>query len=254
MRPQGFTLVELLVALSAMAVLAVLSWQGVDSMARTQAAVQARNDDVGVLRSALAQWRTDLEAVVQQPPEPTAAVAWDGRALRLVRRSALGQEPSWLVVAWAAHNVQGQSTWVRWQSPPVRSSAELAQAWQAAQAWAQSPDSPSASLGTDTPSATAIVPLMPVTAVTVFVARDGVWVNPQSSGNTQAAPDNTAPSAGAGAGAGAGNTNTTTNTKANADNAAPEGVRLILTLPASVQGGGRLTTDWVNPTLAGARS
>lgn len=225
MRPQGFTLVELLVALSAMAVLAVLSWQGVDSMARTQAAVQARSDDVGVLRSALAQWRTDLDAVVQQPPEPSAAVAWDGRALRLVRRSALGQEPGWLVVAWAAHNVQGQSTWVRWQSPPVRSPAELAQAWQAAQAWAQSPDSASAPLGTNAPGA-ATVPLMPVTAASVFVARDGVWVNPQSSGNVQATPVNTA----------------------------PEGVRLILTLPTSVQGGGRLTTDWVNPTLAGARS
>ena len=37
---RGFTLIELLVALSIMAVMAVLSWRGLDGMTRTQAQVR----------------------------------------------------------------------------------------------------------------------------------------------------------------------------------------------------------------------
>lgn len=59
---RGFTLVELLVALAAMAVLALMSWRGIDGMLRAQEQVRRHGDGVLVLQTALAQWRTDLDA------------------------------------------------------------------------------------------------------------------------------------------------------------------------------------------------
>ena len=55
-RGRGFTLVELLVALFAMALLAVMSWRGLDGMTRAQAITAARADEVLTLQVGLAQW------------------------------------------------------------------------------------------------------------------------------------------------------------------------------------------------------
>ncbi|HYP72303.1 MAG TPA: prepilin-type N-terminal cleavage/methylation domain-containing protein, partial [Variovorax sp.] len=53
-RARGFTLIELLVAISILALLAVVSWRGLDGMARAQAQLRDRADAVLVLQSALA--------------------------------------------------------------------------------------------------------------------------------------------------------------------------------------------------------
>ena len=82
---RGFTLIELLVALAAMAVMAGLSWRGLDGMTRAQAQIQQRADAVLTLQAGLTQWSADLDALVQLPRTPT--LDWDGRGLRIVRRS-----------------------------------------------------------------------------------------------------------------------------------------------------------------------
>ena len=41
---RGFTLIELLVAISVMALIAILSWRGIDGMVRTQEATRQRAD------------------------------------------------------------------------------------------------------------------------------------------------------------------------------------------------------------------
>ena len=45
-----------------MALLALLSWRGIDGLARTQQSVSTRRDQVAMLQTGLAQWRVDLEA------------------------------------------------------------------------------------------------------------------------------------------------------------------------------------------------
>ena len=61
-RARGFTLVELLVALFVLALLAGLSWRGLDTMMRARQQTEARADEVLALQAGLAQWQADLDA------------------------------------------------------------------------------------------------------------------------------------------------------------------------------------------------
>ena len=64
-KARGFTLIEVLVALVGLALMAGLSWRGLDSMVRARDASQQRIDEVAVVQTALAQWRTDLDAATR---------------------------------------------------------------------------------------------------------------------------------------------------------------------------------------------
>jgi len=115
MKMRGFTLIELLVAIGVMALMAGLSWRGIDGMARTQTQLAKRTDQVMTLQAGLAQWAADLDALVQLPN--TASLDWDGRALRVTRRSAGSDNDGMLVVAWTRRTIQGQGQWLRLINP-----------------------------------------------------------------------------------------------------------------------------------------
>ena len=68
----GFTLVELLVAIFIMALLTLLSWRGLDGMARSQRQTRQYTDELLTLQTGLAQWGADLDALAQVPPLPSA--------------------------------------------------------------------------------------------------------------------------------------------------------------------------------------
>jgi general secretion pathway protein J len=225
---RGFTLVELLVALFAMALLAIMSWRGLDGMTRAQQQTQARSDEMLTLQVGLAQWSADLDALLQLPN--TTALDWNGRVLRMTRRSSAGSGDGVLVVAWTRRIVDGSGTWLRWQSPQLTTRGELDQAWQQADIWAQNPGD--ALMARE-------VAVMPLDQWQIFYFRSDAWTNPLSS-DVVTAPATAEASAGPRAGA----------------NVAvlPDGVRLVLSLPAGQAISGTLTRDWVRPTLAGGRS
>lgn len=111
-RPQrGFTLVELLIALAIMAIVAVLSWRGLDGMTRTQAGTRAHTDAVLTLQAGLAQWTADLDAMLE--PTEVPPLEWDGRALRIVRASTTPGETGPLVVAWTRRGLADGGQWLR---------------------------------------------------------------------------------------------------------------------------------------------
>ena len=227
-RQRGFTLIELLIAITLMAVLAGLSWRGLDSLMRSRDITQAQVNKTAVLQTVLAQWQADLHAVQPIPGVVDAGLLWNGNTLRLTRRAttwrADGSDAGLWVVAWTLRNNQ----WLRWQSPAVQSKGALQQAWAQAERWGQNPSSDDAALETS---------LIPLDAWQLTYFRGNAWTNPlSSSGNTP--PTGAATSAGA----------------PMPEGSPPDAVRLQIDLPASTGLRGRLTLDWVRPNFSNSKT
>lgn len=222
---QGFTLVELLVALAVMSMLAMLSWRSIDAMQRTQTLTQQRADELLRLQAALGQWNADLDALVDT--QELRPLAFDGRVLRLTRRDAAEsalRSDGVRVVAWTRMQ-SGSATgaqWMRWQSGPVTRRDELADAWERAAAWIDSP--------AETDSRDTQVTLAAIDQWQLFYHRGETWGNPQSSVGNESA-----------------GVVMTDNDKI------PNGVRLVLTLSAGQGLSGTLSSDWVRPSLLAGR-
>jgi general secretion pathway protein J len=231
-RARGFTLVELLVALFAMSLLAIMSWRGLDGMTRVQAQTEARADAVLTLQVGLEQWAADLDAIIQLPQ--TTALDWNGRVLRMTRRSTAATSTNGvIVVAWGRRVVNGTGTWLRWQSAEVTTRDQLQQAWQQADIWSQNPGAQEIQ---------GEVAVTPLEEWQLFYFRGGAWSNPMSSDTTVRAP--------VGGAAFGGSPITPAALVTNL----PDGVRLVLTLPQGQAIAGRLTRDWVRPTLTVTKS
>jgi len=220
---RGFTLVELLVAISIMGLLAVLSWRGLDGMMRAQTQTRERAAEVQGLQNGLAQWGTDLDMLIQLPTQ--SAIDWNGRVLRLTRRSAAGQTPAVHVVAWASRAIDGQLQWLRWQSPPLYQRGDVTIAWQRADQWSRNPSDEERQRE---------VMILPLQDWQLFYFRGETWSNPLSSDGTATAPAGTPAATDTGS--------------------IPEGVRLILTMPSGRALSGKLTRDWIRPTVGGGKS
>lgn len=225
-RVRGFTLVELLVALFVMALLAVLSWRGLDGMIRAREQTATRADDVLALQVGLEQWGADLDALVALPG--MKAIEWNGRVLRMTRRSTTAPADGIMVVAWTRRVDNGRSLWLRWQAPPATTRGDLVDAWLRADQWSQAPGDEARARE---------VAIVPLDDWQIFFFRENAWTNPQSS-------DVTSNSIIAAAAGGAGTTPQTL----------PDGVRLVLALPANGAIAGTLSRDWVRPTLGGKGS
>lgn len=235
---RGFTLIELLVALAVMALLALLSWRGLDAMMQSHAQTRERSDAHLVLQTALAQWSTDLEALM--PIAHTQTLDWDGHVLRLTRRASLWPDPGALVVAWARRESANGPYWLRWQSAPLQTLNEWHTAWSQAQQWAHNPN--------DTLRRNEIA-LLPLAQWRLLYYREGAWSHPQSSaGSSTSAESGTTGTP----------TATDTSAKRTGFNSAsytarlPEGIRLELVLPSgSGTFTGLLVRDWFNPLTTG---
>ena len=217
-RMRGFTLIELLVAISLMALMATLSWRGLDGMTRAQTQMRQHSDAVLALQAALAQWGADLDALATQPNTPS--LDWDGRALRILRRGTATPGEGLRVVAWSRRTIDGTGQWLRWQSPPLTTRGELQLAWQKAAAWAQNPSAQERQRE---------VRIAPLDQWQIFYYRSDAWSNPLSSAGTASEG------------------------KAATDLSIPDGVRLVLTLSPGQAISGLVTRDWVRPSVGGGK-
>ncbi len=223
---KGFTLIELLIAITLMAVLAGLSWRGIDGLMRTRDVTQTRVNQVAQVQTVLAQWQADLDAL-QTSSVSVSGLQWDGRVLRMVRRAsswrADGSDPGLWVVGWTrraignADNSSGQ--WVRWQSPNLQDATQLREAWAQAEQWGQNPSNNDAVRET---------PLLPLLQWQITYFRGNAWTNPLSSADGK------------------------TNDASSAE--LPDAIRLQVDLPNSTGVNGRLTLDWVRPNFSNTKS
>ena len=232
----GFTLIELMVALAVLALIAILSWRGLDGMSRAQLLTQTRADAIVATQSSLGQWSADLESLVQMAP--VRPLDWDGQVLRMTRRSLTDPDSGLLVVGWSTRVVDGRNRWVRWQSPPLRTRGDLQTAWLRASLWARNPS--------DEDQRREVL-MGEVEDWQIFFFRGNAWSSALSS-------DASAPGAPAASGATAVQGTPAAAPVVMIDTSLPDGVRLVLGMPADHPLGGKLTLDWVRPMLSGGKS
>jgi general secretion pathway protein J len=118
----GFTLLELLVAITLLAILAVIAWRGLDSMTRTHEALAQRDERIEALKTAYAQFDADCTQLADPNTLSRSPVEVDANRVLLVRdRRDDGQPPAWQVVLYRI--VDGRLE--RLQSQPITNRSDL---------------------------------------------------------------------------------------------------------------------------------
>jgi general secretion pathway protein J len=224
----GFTLIELMVSIFIMSMLALMSWRGIDGMARAQEVSRERADAVATMQTALSQWQSDLDHM-QPARNGGSSIDYDGRIVRIVRDYG---STELRVVAWGKRIVDGQTRWLRWQSDAATTRFELEAALTQAAQWGVRPTD--AQLGKE-------VSLATLDDLQIFYYRNDAWSNPLSNASSGAVP----PPAVA-----------TLSVPGAATGIAPppDGVRLVLKLSTGQALAGTLVRDWVQPTIGGGKT
>lgn len=204
-RSRGFTLVEVLVALLAMAILSTFAWRGLDGVIAARDANREAIDRTARLSTVLVQWEQDLLAVHDTGVVP--AIVFDGQSLRLTRRVDGGVA----LVVWAVRN----GRWQRWVGSTAQRSGQLQQVWMSSQQF----------MGDEPGQITAAEQ---ASEWQLYFWRGSDWSNAQSSGDLVQPAAPAAPASAASASTAA----------PSAREELPRAVRLVITLR-----GGKLTRD-----------
>jgi general secretion pathway protein J len=121
----GFTLIELLVAIAILAVIAVLSWRGLDQIARGRETISNQMEDERVFAQLFDQLRIDAREAATDDEVGQPAISVAGATLQICRYfGAPGDAPRLQVVRYGIAG--GRVT--RYASPPLENVGELRRA------------------------------------------------------------------------------------------------------------------------------
>jgi general secretion pathway protein J len=122
---RGFTLIELLVAIAIMAVIAVLSWRGLDQIIRGRTTITNAMEEERVFAQVFDQMRIDARQAASDDESGQAAISVSGNTLQIVRQMVLpGTAPRLQVVRYQISNGRV----IRYASPPLGNAGELRRA------------------------------------------------------------------------------------------------------------------------------
>lgn len=161
--PRGFTLVEVLVAMLVMALLSMITWQGLDGILRARDGSKVALDRTQRLGTVIVQWEQDLLALYETQAVP--ALHFDGRTVRMTRRTEGGVA----LVAWSLR----EGRWQRWVGPTCTRLSDLQESWIASQGL----------LGNEPGQLTMAEE---ATDWQLYFHRGGAWTNAQSTGDLAA--------------------------------------------------------------------
>jgi general secretion pathway protein J len=92
---KGFTLVELLVAITILAIVAVLGWRGLDGIVRARIALSAQLEQTRGMQLTFAQLQSDCEHIVKESTTPNRRpIFQDQDRITLVRTVLLENQPT----------------------------------------------------------------------------------------------------------------------------------------------------------------
>lgn len=121
-RARAFTLIELMVAIAILAVIAVLSWRGLEQVVRARQTISNAMEDERVFVQFFDQLRIDAREAVIDDEVAQPAVSVSGGTLQIVRRFGANGEAAWLQVV--RYQVAGGLV-TRYASPPIATRGEL---------------------------------------------------------------------------------------------------------------------------------
>jgi general secretion pathway protein J len=125
MSARGFTLIELLVAIAIMAVIAVLSWRGLDQIIRGRETITNAMEDERVFAQLFDQMRIDARQAASDDESEQAAISVSGSVLQIVREMVLpGEAPRLQVVRYRV----SEGRVIRYASPPLGNVGDLRRA------------------------------------------------------------------------------------------------------------------------------
>jgi general secretion pathway protein J len=137
-RSSGFTLVELLVALSILALMSLLAWRGLDGVIRGRDAARVQTERITALNSMMEQMAIDLRNVTDQSGAPIRLITATETGLRgmQVRRAWTGPDGvnRDILVVW---QLDADNRWTR-ASFAVNAKGDAQAALQASQPMLQS--------------------------------------------------------------------------------------------------------------------
>ncbi|WP_340527017.1 PulJ/GspJ family protein, partial [Cupriavidus necator] len=121
-QPGGFTLLEMLVAITLLAVMAVIGWRALDSLTRSRERLTDHDARLDALKVLYGQLQADCEHLANPTLLQASPVEIGQNRLLLVRdRRDEGQPPTWQALSYQLDG----NTLVRVAAPPVDSRAGL---------------------------------------------------------------------------------------------------------------------------------
>jgi general secretion pathway protein J len=125
--PRGFTLLEMLVAITLLAVMAVIGWRALDSMTRSRERLTDHDARLDALKVLYGQFQSDCEHLASPDLLQASPVeVGSGQVLMVRDRRDENQPPMWQVLSY---RLDGNAL-VRLAAPPVDSRAAVQSALQ----------------------------------------------------------------------------------------------------------------------------